>query len=136
MANTGICANMRGWRLRTLLARSLVVDGEQYVYLSASEGPEGSAEEDPLDGHATGSHASFCFMGVPRSSNCPDCGELERPVRLNEMQSDVTDSGLPVVIIRLDPDAALEAGIPSTIFIEFEDRLTVEEYLVADTAAS
>jgi hypothetical protein len=130
-------SDFRGWYLRTFLTRSLVVGGEQYVYMATSEGVNirNSGEKKlELDGNSCGSHASFCFMGVPQTSSCPDCGELRPPIAIRQATCEQSEDGLPRVVIHLDPDAARALDVPSTIFVEFEDRLTVEEYLVADPA--
>ena len=123
---------LEGWHLKTVLARSVATGGDRYVYISASEDverDEGRPGEERDD--APGSHASFCFIGVPRAVDCPNWGELSRPVRIESATFDAGEEGRRRFIIRLDARDAAEAGVEATVTLEFTERLTVEEFQVA-----
>ncbi len=126
-------ALLRGWYVKTLLTRNLVSDGEQYVYLSTSQKliiDETSGEETSEE--AAGAHSSFCFVGVPQAAPCPDWGQLAHPIRIVEAISECGDDGSTRFVLKLDKDAARRADVPPTVIIEFQERLTVEEYTIGD----
>ena len=126
---------MRDWHLRTFLARSVVTDGDKYVYVSITEAVE-SDEALVADEfyEAPGRHISLCFVGVPRVFNCPDYGQLTPPPRITNLICHRTDKERLRFILHLDTASALKANVPDTIVLEFTERLTVEEYLVAPGA--
>jgi len=123
---------MVGWHLKTLLARSVATGGDQYVFMSASEEVEGD-EVPPGEerDEAPGRHASLCFIGVPPALECPNWGELSRPVRIESATFDAGEEGRRRFILRLDAQDAAEVGVEPTVTLEFAERMTVEEFAVA-----
>ena len=123
---------LKGWYLQAFLSRDLVTNGEQYVYMAASESTEpGTVVAGAITDQAPGSHSSFCFMGVPAVTACPDWGQLKPPVRIVKAHCERGEIGGARFVLTLDPTAAQRAEVAPTVVVEFVERLTVEEYTVA-----
>lgn len=128
-------SQLSNWRLKTFLARNVAAKGDRYAYMSVSEESEPTESQlrDELD-EAPGSHASFCFVGVPQAINCPDWGEVSPPVRIESASCDAGEEGRQKFVLLLNADDARQAEISPAITIEFIERLTVEEYEVTPHA--
>ena len=125
-------SHLCGWRLKTLLTRAVATEGDHYAYMSVAEEldpPESRLRDEHHE--APGKHASFCFVGVPPATGCPDLGEVLPPVKIENASCDRGNEREHKFVLLLNRDDAGCAQIAPAITIEFAERLTVEEYEVA-----